>query len=78
MRSRTEIYRANAEVCGQQAAVPRNASQRERWIRLAEQWSKLAEGAKKDPARIGRAKHTSRPVSRNSRPRHALGAGEPR
>jgi hypothetical protein len=78
MRSRTEIYRANAEVCSHQAALPRNASQRERWIKLAEQWSKLAEEAKQDGARIRRAKHAPQAASRNLHPQHARGAGEPR
>ena len=70
MPSRAEIYRANAEVCSHQAGLPRNASEKERWIKLAKQWSTLAELAKHDRTRIGQAKHTHRTASGNLRSRH--------
>jgi hypothetical protein len=55
-RSRAEIYRAKAETCRQQAALPQNASQKDRWLKLAEQWSALADNVKKDRTRAGKGK----------------------
>ena len=52
MPSRSDLYKANAEACRQQAALPQNASQQDRLLKLAEQWTNLAEQAKKDSARI--------------------------
>jgi hypothetical protein len=55
-RSRAEIYRAKAETARQQAGLPQNASQKDRWLKLAEQWSALADSAKKDRRRVRKAK----------------------
>jgi len=55
-RSRAEIYRAKAETCRQQATLPQNAAQRDRWLKLAEQWSALADNAKKERKRMRKAK----------------------
>jgi hypothetical protein len=63
---RDDLYQSNAEMCRCQAALPQNASQKERLLKLAEQWMELAEQAKKDPARI----RTAMPVVTPSR-RHA-------
>lgn len=52
MASRSDIYRANAEACRFQAALPQNADQKGRWLKLADEWTKLAAEAKKDRARI--------------------------
>jgi hypothetical protein len=52
MRSRSDLYKANAEACRHQAASPKNAAQKDRLLKLAEQWTNLAEQAKKDSARI--------------------------
>jgi len=47
-RSRVELYEAKAEACRQQAALRQKSSVKDRWLRLAEQWSALAAQAKKD------------------------------
>jgi hypothetical protein len=52
MRSRSDIYRANAEACRYQATLPQNAAEKDRLFKLADEWTKLAEEAKKDRARL--------------------------
>jgi hypothetical protein len=52
MRSRSDLYKANAEACRHQADLPQNAAQKDRLLKLAGQWTNLAEQAKKDSARI--------------------------
>jgi hypothetical protein len=52
MRSRTDLYRANAEACRHEADLPQNVPQRDRWLKLDDQWSKMAEEAKKDRRRV--------------------------
>jgi len=47
MGSRAEIYRAKAETCRQHAKLAKDASERNRLLKLAEQWSKMAEDAKR-------------------------------
>ena len=47
MRSRPEIYLANAEACRQQAALRSDPSEKRRCLVLAEQWVQMAEAAKK-------------------------------
>jgi len=56
MRSRSDIYRARAEACSHQATLPQNTAQKDRLLKLAEQWAEMAERAKKDRARVGRIK----------------------
>jgi len=46
--SRVELYRAKAENCRHQADLPQNAFNRDRWLKLAQQWSALADNAEKD------------------------------
>jgi hypothetical protein len=55
-RSRMEMYRRKAEACRHQAALPQNASQKDRWLKLADDWSRLADTAKKDRSRTARTK----------------------
>jgi hypothetical protein len=62
-RSRAELYRAKAETCGHQAALPQNAPQKDRWLKLAEQWSALADNAKKDRARARARKAKGKAMS---------------
>jgi hypothetical protein len=59
---RSHLYKSNAEMCRYQAALPQNASQKARLLKLAEQWMELAEQAKKDPARIRTAKRIASPL----------------
>jgi putative SOS response-associated peptidase YedK len=47
MRSRPEIYQANAEACRQQAALRSDPSEKRRCLVLADQWMQMAEAAKK-------------------------------
>jgi len=47
-RSRVELYEAKAEACRQQAALRQKSSVKDRWLKLAEQWSALAAKAKTD------------------------------
>ena len=63
---RDDLYKSHAETCRRQSALPQNASQKDRLLKLAEQWMELAERAKKDPALI----RTAKPVVSPSR-RHA-------
>jgi hypothetical protein len=44
-RYRLEMYKAKAEICSRQAALLQNGFQRDRLLKLAEQWSKLADEA---------------------------------
>ena len=53
--SRVKLYQAKAETCRQQAALPQNAAVNDRWLKLAEQWSALADIAKKDRPRVRKA-----------------------
>ena len=46
-RSKVELYRAKAEICRHQADLPQSAPHRDRWLKLAEQWSALADNAEK-------------------------------
>jgi hypothetical protein len=45
------MYRAKAEACSHQATLPQNAAQRDRWLKLADEWTKLAIEGKKDRGR---------------------------
>jgi len=45
MRSRAEIYQAKAETCRHHAKLAKDASERDRLLKLADQWSKMAEDA---------------------------------
>jgi hypothetical protein len=56
-----KLYQAKAETCRQQAALPQNAAVKDRWLKLAEEWSALADIAKKDRPRVLKAK--GKPVS---------------
>ena len=60
---RSDLYKANAEACRHQAALPQNPAQKNRLLKLAEQWTEMAERARKAPARIGNIK----PVDSKSR-----------
>jgi putative SOS response-associated peptidase YedK len=51
MRSRPEIYLANAEACRQQAALRNDPSEKQRCLVLADQWTRMAEAAKKQRQR---------------------------
>ncbi|HEV7358244.1 MAG TPA: hypothetical protein VGN99_09640, partial [Steroidobacteraceae bacterium] len=68
MHSRAAIYRAKAEACSRQADLPQNTSERDRWLKLAEQWTKLARQAEHDPA--GVSKHRRRRLVSRSRSSH--------
>jgi hypothetical protein len=57
---RVSIYRANAEACMHQAAFPQNASQKDQWLKLADQWMQMAEDAIRQP---GRSRRVRRPSS---------------
>jgi len=57
--TRVELYRAKAELCRQQAVLPQNAAQKDRWLKLAEQWSKLADDGNTERPRGRRVKSTS-------------------
>jgi hypothetical protein len=59
MRSRSDIYRARAEECSHQATLPQNAAHKDRLLKLADEWTKLAMGAKNAPAGTGRAKRVA-------------------
>jgi len=53
MRSRYEIYQAKIDACRQHARSSPDDMQRDRWTRLAEQWSKMmteAERPQRKPA----------------------------
>lgn len=52
---RSDLYQLNAETCRHQAALPQNAADKDRLLKLSEQWTELAERAKKDRAGIGNA-----------------------
>jgi len=43
MRQRREIYQAKIELCRQQAQSSNDDGQRARWLKLADQWSKMAQ-----------------------------------
>jgi hypothetical protein len=47
MRSRAEMYQANAEACRHQATLRDDASEKCRCLVLAEQWAQMAEAARK-------------------------------
>jgi hypothetical protein len=47
MRSRVEIYQARADTCRHHAKLAKGASERNRLLKLADQWSKMAEDAKR-------------------------------
>ena len=49
MRSRYELYCAKAEECSRQATLPQNAAQKDRLLKLAEEWTNMAKGAKNAP-----------------------------
>jgi putative SOS response-associated peptidase YedK len=51
MRSRPEIYLANAEACRHQAALRNDPSEKHRCLVLADQWTQMAEAAKKQRPR---------------------------
>jgi hypothetical protein len=50
MRSRAEIYRAKAETCRHRAKLAKDTSERDRLLEMADQWSKVAEDAKRQPS----------------------------
>jgi hypothetical protein len=50
--NRVALYQSNADACRHQATLLQNASNKERWLKLADQWSKMADEAKRQPARI--------------------------
>jgi hypothetical protein len=56
---RVSIYRANAEACMHQAAFPQNVSQKDQWLKLADEWSEMAEGERRHPTRIRRVRRLS-------------------
>jgi len=56
MRSRLAIYQAREEACRHQATFPQNAAQKDRLLKLAEQWAEMAERVKKDRAHFDRIK----------------------
>jgi len=51
MRSRREIYQAKMEACRHQAELAQDDIQKDRWTRLAEQWSKMADETRQAAAR---------------------------
>jgi putative SOS response-associated peptidase YedK len=51
MRSRPEIYQANAEACRQQAGLRSDPSEKRRCLVLADQWTQMAEAARKQRQR---------------------------
>src|SRR5262249_31181975 len=61
-RSRVELYQAKAEACRQQATLRQKSSVKDRWLKLAEQWSALAAKEKKDRPRSARGETVSSPV----------------
>jgi len=61
------MYQANAELCRQQAALRSDPSEKQRCLVLAEQWTKLAETAKKQRPRkryVPRVARARRPAER--------------
>jgi len=66
MRSRVEIYRAKEDLC-RQAASLNDGPEKNRWLALADQWSRMAEHAKPDRRRDKRIVAALRS--------HALGSG---
>jgi hypothetical protein len=50
--NRVALYQSNAKECRHQATLPQNESNRDRWLKLADQWSNMADEAKRQPARI--------------------------
>jgi hypothetical protein len=42
-----------------QAAFPQNVSQKDQWLKLADEWSEMAEEERRHPTRIRRVRHPS-------------------
>jgi len=63
---RAKIYQSKAELCRHQADLPQNASEKQRWLKVANEWSKLADQAKRDPARIRRFRWAKARIARVS------------
>lgn len=57
---RVDACRRSAEDCRRQAAQAFNPSDRERWLRIAEEWLQLAEAAEAE----AQAPRTARPRAR--------------
>src|SRR5262245_39297985 len=51
MSSRTEVFRAKAEMCRVQAALRGDTPVGRRWLKLSQQWSEMAEKAK-EPSQL--------------------------
>jgi hypothetical protein len=68
MRSRAEMYQANAEACRHQAALRNDASEKRRCLVLAEQWTQMAEAARKQRRERRYFPKLTRP--QETRPRH--------
>jgi hypothetical protein len=49
MSSRLEIFQERAKACRRNAASAEKASERQRWLKLAEQWEKMADEEEKRP-----------------------------